>query len=137
VITPEAVKMLQGYDWPGNVRELRNVLERPADRRRAWQESSASLAPSFTRNFAVTTFLPDRTGLRTASGISDRFDPSSQYSPRFPGENQNHTKLVRFRRKDRFHLRTVNRVEMNWIVAVALCWSRAQRAGSDFPSPGN
>jgi two-component system, NtrC family, response regulator AtoC len=27
-LTPEAAKVLQGYDWPGNVRELRNVIER-------------------------------------------------------------------------------------------------------------
>jgi DNA-binding NtrC family response regulator len=27
-LTPEAVRLMQGYLWPGNVRELRNVLER-------------------------------------------------------------------------------------------------------------
>jgi DNA-binding NtrC family response regulator len=27
-ISPEALRVLQGYDWPGNVRELANVLER-------------------------------------------------------------------------------------------------------------
>jgi len=27
-ISPQIVKMLQGYSWPGNIRELRNVLER-------------------------------------------------------------------------------------------------------------
>jgi DNA-binding NtrC family response regulator len=27
-LSPEALKLLQGYSWPGNVRELRNVLER-------------------------------------------------------------------------------------------------------------
>ena len=27
-ITPEAHRVLAGYDWPGNVRELRNVIER-------------------------------------------------------------------------------------------------------------
>jgi DNA-binding NtrC family response regulator len=27
-ISPEAVKLLEGYSWPGNIRELENVLER-------------------------------------------------------------------------------------------------------------
>jgi len=27
-LTPEAIKVLQGYSWPGNVRELKNLLER-------------------------------------------------------------------------------------------------------------
>ena len=27
-LTPEALRVLTGYDWPGNVRELENVLQR-------------------------------------------------------------------------------------------------------------
>jgi len=27
-VSPDAMKLLQGYDWPGNIRELRNVVER-------------------------------------------------------------------------------------------------------------
>jgi two-component system nitrogen regulation response regulator NtrX len=27
-ITPDGLKMIEGYDWPGNIRELRNVIER-------------------------------------------------------------------------------------------------------------
>jgi DNA-binding NtrC family response regulator len=27
-LTPDAMRILSGYDWPGNVRELRNVIER-------------------------------------------------------------------------------------------------------------
>jgi two-component system response regulator HydG len=27
-LTPEALRVLQGYAWPGNVRELRNTIER-------------------------------------------------------------------------------------------------------------
>jgi len=27
-ISPDAVRVLRGFDWPGNIRELRNVLER-------------------------------------------------------------------------------------------------------------
>jgi formate hydrogenlyase transcriptional activator len=29
-LSPEVLKLLQGYDWPGNVRELQNVIERAA-----------------------------------------------------------------------------------------------------------
>jgi DNA-binding NtrC family response regulator len=29
-LSPEAVRVLEGYPWPGNIRELRNVLERAA-----------------------------------------------------------------------------------------------------------
>ncbi len=28
ILSPEVVRLLEGYDWPGNVRELRNVIER-------------------------------------------------------------------------------------------------------------
>jgi transcriptional regulator with PAS, ATPase and Fis domain len=51
VISPEAIKLLQGHDWPGNVRELRNVLER-----------AAAMAPSEVLDAVVIgRALPPRT----------------------------------------------------------------------------
>ncbi|MBV9998439.1 MAG: sigma-54-dependent Fis family transcriptional regulator [Verrucomicrobia bacterium] len=54
-VSPEAMKVLQGYDWPGNVRELHNVVERAVILTEPGREiQPADLAPMFPSELLET-----------------------------------------------------------------------------------
>jgi transcriptional regulator with GAF, ATPase, and Fis domain len=76
-ITPDALRLLVGYDWPGNIRELRNVMER------------AVLLCS-GRTIAPEHFPLEKMG-RVVSAAPEPPPPSRSFRPRAdaaPGWNQ-------------------------------------------------
>jgi transcriptional regulator with AAA-type ATPase domain/pSer/pThr/pTyr-binding forkhead associated (FHA) protein len=61
-LTPEAIRILQGYHWPGNVRELRNVLTR------AFVLGGSPITPEFLefQQTELPPSLPGRNALEEA-----------------------------------------------------------------------
>ncbi len=49
-VTPDALRLLTGYDWPGNARELRNIAERLILRCRGARVDAGVLPPEIARS---------------------------------------------------------------------------------------
>jgi transcriptional regulator with PAS, ATPase and Fis domain len=72
-MTPEAMRLLAGYEWPGNVRELRNVVERMIVRSRAGIVTPAELPPEIQAPAAARPLTPG-TLPGAASLVDELFD---------------------------------------------------------------